>query len=143
MLSSRALCFVRWLRISFSKSLIRIKSELIRSGKSSGRAPLTISVSELTITCSRAKNSKASTPTRASTLLTPAPIEDSEINLINPSCPDRFTWVPPQSSLAHSPTLTTRTRSPYFSPKSAIAPISRACACVISTADTSRSSSKR
>ena len=33
-------------------------------------------------------------------------------------------WVPPQSSVEKSPILTTRTRSPYFSPKSAMAPSS-------------------
>ena len=37
-----------------------------------------------------------------------------------------FTWVPPQSSLL-SPNWIIRTRSPYFSPKSAIAPDSTAC----------------
>ena len=48
--------------------------------------------------------------------------------------------MPPQSSRAHSPTETTRTSSPYFSPNSAIAPTSTACAWVITSACTSRSS---
>ena len=81
----------------------------MRSGNSSTRAPLTISVSELSKTCSRAKKLYASAPTRASTRRTPAPIEDSLNNLITPSCPERETCVPPHNSLAQSPTLTTRT----------------------------------
>ena len=36
------------------------------------------------------------------------------------------TWVPPQSSIDQPPMSTTRTMSPYFSPKSIIAPSLRA-----------------
>ena len=48
--------------------------------------------------------------------------------------------MPPQSSRAQSPTETTRTWSPYFSPNSAIAPDLTASAWVITSACTSRSS---
>ncbi len=58
-----------------------------------------------------------------------------------PSWPERAAWVPPQSSRAYSPTSTTRTWSPYFSPNSAIAPIRRASSCVVTNARTSRSAS--
>ncbi len=40
----------------------------------------------------------------------------------SPMSPVRRTWVPPQSSVDCGCTLTTRTRSPYFSPKRATAP---------------------
>ncbi len=49
--------------------------------------------------------------------------------------------MPPHSSLAQSPTETTRTSSPYFSPNRAIAPESCACCCVITAARTGKSSS--
>ena len=93
--------------------------------------------------CSRAKNLYASTPTSASTRRTPAPMEDSLSNLITPSCPERATCVPPHSSRAHSPTLTTRTTSPYFSPNNAMAPSSLAFAWLILSAVTSRLSSNK
>jgi len=53
---------------------------------------------------------------------TPEAMPPSEVILKNPMSPDRQTWVPPQSSVDCGCTLTTRTRSPYFSPKSATAP---------------------
>jgi len=40
----------------------------------------------------------------------------------NPMSPVALTWVPPHNSMLNPGTLTTRTRSPYFSPNSAIAP---------------------
>ena len=128
------------LRLANSRSMDFIlsnKSE-IRSGSSSTRLPLTISVSEFKRTCSLARKLKASNPTSASTRRTPAPIEDSPSNFTRPSSAEDFTWVPPQSSRAQSPTLTTRTVSPYFSPKSAMAPMAFACGCVISCAVTRR-----
>ena len=93
--------------------------------------------------CSRAKNLYASTPTKASTRRTPAPIDDSPRSFTTPSWPERSTWVPPHSSRAQSPTLTTRTTSPYFSPNKAIAPISLAWACDILSATTSRLSKSK
>ena len=107
------------------------------------RAPLIKSVSEFNKTCSRAKNRYASTPTSASTRRTPAPIEDSLSSLITPNCPERATCVPPQSSRAQSPTLTTRTTSPYFSPNNAMAPSSLAFAWLMLSAVTSRLSNRR
>ncbi len=63
-----------------------------------------------------------------------------ERNLTTPTWPERCAWVPPHSSRAQSPTDTTRTRSPYFSPNSAMAPAARACSCVMYLACTARSS---
>src|SRR5690625_6350308 len=54
---------------------------------------------------------------------TPDPIEDSPSTVTSPSWPLRCTCVPAHSSLDQSPPMdTTRTRSPYFWPNSAIAP---------------------
>ena len=57
----------------------------------------------------------------------PAAIELSLTIFIMPMLPVLATCVPPHSS-TESPYLMTRTLSPYFSPKRAIAPISRAWA---------------
>jgi hypothetical protein len=65
-------------------------------------------------------------PTSASTRRTTDPIELSPSSLTTPICADAGVCVPTQSSRDHSPIDTTRTRSPYFSPKSAIAPSFRA-----------------
>ena len=46
------------------------------------------------------------------------------------------TWVPPQSSRETSSMSTIRTQSPYFSPKSAIAPSLTASSLVVSIART-------
>ena len=77
-------------------------------------------------------------PTRASTRRTPAPMDDSLKSLTTPNWPERSTCVPPQSSRAQSPMLTTRTSSPYFSPKRAIAPLFFAASCDITSAVTAR-----
>ena len=69
------------------------------------------------------------TPVAASIRRTPAAIADSETILKKPICPVAAACVPPQSS-HESPNFTTRTLSPYFSPKSAIAPISCASSMV-------------
>ena len=68
-------------------------------------------------------------------------MEASPSSLMTPSWPERPACVPPQSSRAQSPTETTRTRSPYFSPNSAIAPDLTASAWLITSACTDRSSS--
>ena len=56
---------------------------------------------------------------------TPAAIDSSLSILKKPMSPVRRTWVPPQSSL-EGPRVTTRTVSPYFSPKIIMAPVLRA-----------------
>ena len=66
----------------------------------------------------------------ASIRRTPAETELSDRILKKPICPVAGTCVPPHSS-TDSPYLITRTRSPYFSPKIAKAPI--ACALAIGT----------
>ena len=73
---------------------------------------------------------------RASTLLTPAAIEDWLIILNRPISPVFLTCVPPQSSVEKyfsfsSPIDKTLTSSPYFSPKRASAPLSTASLGVI------------
>ena len=56
---------------------------------------------------------------------TPAAIDSSLTILKKAMSPVRRTWVPPQSSL-DGPSVTTRTVSPYFSPKIIMAPDLRA-----------------
>ena len=53
---------------------------------------------------------------------TPAATAPSVATLKRPISPVASRWVPPQSSVEKSPMRTTRTRSPYFSPNSAMAP---------------------
>ena len=58
----------------------------------------------------------------ASILLTPAATPCSE-RILKAWIEEEFsTWVPPQSSIEKSPTETTLTVSPYFSPNNAVAP---------------------
>ena len=57
----------------------------------------------------------------ASTRRTPEETLPSLMILIRPISPVACVCVPPQSSVENSPIFTTRTRSPYFSPNSAIA----------------------
>src|SRR6185312_10503636 len=63
-------------------------------------------------------------PVTASTRLTPLATALSPTSLTSPISPVAAVCVPPQSSVEKSPIFTTRTRSPYFSPNSAIAPYS-------------------
>ena len=64
----------------------------------------------------------APSPVTASMRRRFAPIEPSLTILIGPMNPSAWTWVPPHSSIECSPASRTRTRSPYLSPKNAIAP---------------------
>ena len=66
--------------------------------------------------------SSAPSPVTASTRRMPAAMPVSDTILKKPMSPVRRTCVPPQSSVEKSPMPRTRTSSPYFSPKSAIAP---------------------
>ena len=68
----------------------------------------------------------------ASMRRTLAPMELSPSTLIGPIMPRALTWVPPHSSTDRSPASTTRTMSPYLSPKKAMAPIDSACSLVVS-----------
>ena len=61
-------------------------------------------------------------PVIASIRRIPAAVPDSLIMRNRPISPVLAAWVPPQSSVEKSPMVKTRTRSSYFSPKSAIAP---------------------
>ena len=110
---------------SRSASLSLVTTAEIRSGSCS-RGVLNCSLSWLTSVLSRARKRNASMPTSASIRRTPEPMDDSPSTLIRPSWPDLATCVPPHSSREYSPTSTTRTWSPYFSPNSASAPIWRA-----------------
>ena len=51
------------------------------------------------------------------------PIEPSETIFTGPMSPSARTWVPPHSSVECGPASSTRTMSPYLSPKKAMAPI--------------------
>ena len=53
---------------------------------------------------------------------TPAATPPSDTIVKKPMSPVARQWVPPQSSMLKPGIDTTRTRSPYFSPNSAIAP---------------------
>jgi hypothetical protein len=66
--------------------------------------------------------SSAPRPVTASIRRSPEPMLASERSLKKPIWPVRFKCVPPQSSTETSPVRTMRTRSPYFSPKRAVAP---------------------
>ena len=60
------------------------------------------------------------------------PIEPSLTILMVPMSPSARTWVPPHSSRLLRPASSTRTTSPYLSPKKAMAPIASASALVVS-----------
>ena len=80
-------------------------------------------------------------PVTASIRRTPAATLDSEIILKSPIFAVLSICVPPQNSIDLSFMFTTRTISPYFSPKSAIAPSLRASAMGISVFSTAIPSS--
>ncbi len=61
-----------------------------------------------------------------------APIEDSATIFTGPMSPSARTCVPPQSSVDRRPASSTRTMSPYLSPKKAMAPRAAASALVVS-----------
>ena len=63
----------------------------------------------------------------------------SDTTVMGPIMPRAPTWVPPHSSMECGPARTTRTRSPYLSPKKARAPMASAWALVVSTTVTSAS----
>ena len=110
--------------IFFSAAFRLAESSAIRAGSCS-RGVLSDVDSCETSARSAASCRKASCPTRASTRRFEAPTEASPTRLINPTSALADTWVPPQSSRDQGPPMSTmRTVSPYFSPKSAIAPSS-------------------
>ena len=79
------------------------------------------------IACSRpCTQASAPSPVVASTRRTPAAMPDCSTILKKPMSPVRATWVPPQNS-RELPISSTRTSSPYFSPKSMTAPDFFAC----------------
>ena len=72
--------------------------------------------------CAASSRRRTPVPVTASIRRTPDATEFSETMRNKPSFAVLSTCVPPQNSTEKSETLTTRTTSPYFSPKSAIAP---------------------
>ena len=74
---------------------------------------------------------------------TPDPTEPSETIANGPISAVERTWVPPQSSREKPGTSTTRTTSPYFSPKSIIAPSFRASSIGVRNVCTGRFSNTR
>ena len=63
------------------------------------------------------------------------PIEASDMTVMGPIMPRAPTWVPPHSSTEWGPARTTRTRSPYLSPKKARAPMASASDLDVSCTD--------
>ena len=103
----------------------------MRSGTSSGvtrsRVAARFNVS------SRWRNrAKLPSPVSASMRRRLAPIDPSDTTVIGPIIPSAPTWVPPQSSTDRPPASTTRTTSPYLSPKKAMAPMRSASSLVVS-----------
>lgn len=124
--------------IRFSAALRLATSSPIRSGSCSRGV---FSEDEIVLTRARSAASswKASRPTSDSTRRLVDPTEDSLTRLITPTSDDRPTWVPAQSSRDQGPPMsTTRTTSPYFSPKRAIAPSAFASSIGSSRVTTSR-----
>ncbi len=76
---------------------------------------------------------RAPSPVKASIRLTPEAMLDSLTIVKSPMSPVLPVWVPPQSSLLKSAKETTRTLSPYFSSKSAVAPDLKAASASISS----------
>ena len=83
--------------------------------------------------------SKALVPVTASSRRVFEPMDDSETTVMGPIMPSAPTWVPPHNSMEWGPARTTRTRSPYLSPKKARAPMASASALVVSSTTTSAS----
>ena len=96
-------------------------SRSTRSGSSAG-ATLSVSARSRSCTSSSWMRASAPSPVTASMRRRLAPIEPSLTILIGPMKPSACTCVPPHSSIECSPASSTRTRSPYLSPKNAIAP---------------------
>ena len=71
---------------------------------------------------SRRSRSIGPVPVTASMRRRFEPIDPSDTIFIGPMSPVRRTWVPPHSSVEWGPASSTRTMSPYFSPKNAMAP---------------------
>ena len=76
--------------------------------------------------------SRAARPVIASIRRTPEPIPASEVKRKEPMNAVFPTWDPPHNSTENPGTSTTRTTSPYLSPKSAIAPFAFASSMDIS-----------
>ena len=85
-------------------------------------AHLERAASSRSCTSSSWMRSSATSPVTASMRRRLAPIDPSLTILIGPMKPSACTCVPPHSSIECSPASSTRTRSPYLSPKNAIAP---------------------
>ena len=120
------------LRLLAEQLLLRLLGPLARLAQSLGRSPgagragpaaSRAARPPRAARSSRSRNqSIAAGPVSASIRRTLAALEPSETILKIPTSAVLATWVPPQSSRETPSTSTTRTHSPYFSPKSAIAP---------------------
>src|SRR5579875_2367918 len=111
-------------------------SRSIRSGTSSTVAALTSSAARPSSSSSWRRWASEGAPVRASIRLVLAPIDPSETIRNGPMAPRVSTWVPPHSSTEECPACTTRTHSPYLSPKKAMAPTRSASARSISSVTT-------
>ena len=102
--------------LSSALSLMAFLTVDIRSGALLNRARRSAILS-----CRRSSKSSTALPVMASMRRTPAATLLSETMRIMPRQPVEEAWHPPQNSTL-VPNCTTRTRSPYFSPKRAMAP---------------------
>ena len=132
--SARTLAKAAAFSLAYSSSFLRASLFspiiLVTAAVMSGTL-LNISLMPLRVSETVSRRFSAASPVKASILRTPAAIADSETILKKPILPVEVAWVPPQSS-TEGPNLTTLTRSPYFSPNRAIAPIPRASSIVAS-----------
>ncbi len=126
--------------IMFSCSRILPCSPPMRSTISAG-AHFSFSEAPATMPARFRKSSRDRVPAMASILLRPAETLDSDVILTRPICPVERQWVPPQSSFeTPSPMITRRTSSPYFSSKSAMAPLAIASSLEVISVRMGRSS---
>ena len=113
--------------LTVSSSLVRaLFSAMTASARAARSATLlalrAAAVARRTISLALARISRF-LPVTASMRRMPAATDDSLMILKQPIWAVFLTWVPPQNSVDQPQTSTTRTTSPYFSPKRAMAPI--------------------
>ena len=106
---------------SLSRSLRSAFRDSISSTARSAAVPRASSTADSRWSRARAQ-AIAPWPVSASIRRTPEATPRSAVITNRPISPVLVTWQPPQSSMLKPGTSTVRTRSPYFSPKSAIAP---------------------
>ena len=92
------------------------RGQVRRAGSAAAARPLS------TVRSKKRSRASDASPVTASIRRVFEPMEASETTCSGPIVPEGVTWVPPHSSTESCPASTTRTTSPYFSPKKAMAP---------------------